>query len=145
MYYWILWLILIIVLSFIEVSTVNLVSIWFIASAFVSLILSLFEIPFIIQFAVFVLLGVILMIITKPFLQKFIKPKEVKTNYDRVIGMEGIVTLEINKNKIGEVKVDGKKWSAFSREHILEGENVIIDSIEGVKLCVHKLESKGVI
>ena len=73
MYYWILWLILIIVLSFIEVSTVNLVSIWFIASAFVSLILSLFEIPFIIQFAVFVLLGVILMIITKPFLQKFIK------------------------------------------------------------------------
>lgn len=142
MYYWILWLLLILILSFIEVSTINLVSIWFIASAIISLILSLFDISFITQFAVFVILGTILMITTKPLLKKFIKTKNIKTNFDRIIGMEGLVTEEINKNKIGEVKVDGKKWSAISNEHILVGENVNIDSIEGVKLKVHKLKKE---
>ena len=135
---WVNWLLLILILSFIEISTVNLVSIWFIVSAFVSLILSIFNVPFIIQFAVFVILGVILFIVTKPFLSKF--SKSVKTNCDRVIGMQGIVTEEIRKNVIGEVKVDGKKWSAISDEHICIKENVIIDSISGVKLKVHKLK-----
>lgn len=143
MYMWVLWLILILILSFIEVSTINLVSIWFIISALISLILSLFNVPFIIQFAVFVILGVILMIITKPLLQKYIKPKNIKTNFDRIIGMEGVVTEEINKTRVGEVKVDGKKWSAISNEHILVGENVNIDSIEGVKLKVHKLKKES--
>lgn len=137
--HWCFWLILILILSFIEISTTNLVSIWFIASALISLILSFFEIPFIIEFAVFVVLGVILMVTTKPILNKYIKPKNIKTNYDRVIGMTGIVTEDILKNKIGEVKVDGKKWSSISEHEILKGQEVIVDSIEGVKLKVHKL------
>lgn len=37
---WILWLIIVILLTFLEVITINLVSIWFIASALVSLFLS---------------------------------------------------------------------------------------------------------
>lgn len=141
---WVFWLILILVLSFIEISTVNLVSIWFVASAIVSLILSLFDVSFVVQFAVFVLFGVVLMVLTKPFLQRVIKPRDIKTNYDRVIGMEGIVTEEISKNKIGEVKVDGKRWSAISEANILVGESVVINSIEGVKLRVHKRDMEGV-
>ncbi len=141
---WVFWLILILVLSFIEFSTVNLVSIWFVASAIVSLILSLFDVSFVVQFAVFVLFGVVLMVLTKPFLQRVIKPRDIKTNYDRVIGMEGIVTEEISKNKIGEVKVDGKRWSAISEANILVGESVVINSIEGVKLRVHKRDMEGV-
>ena len=48
---WILWLIIIFILIVAEVSTVNLVSIWFIASGIVSLILSIFVDNFFIQFA----------------------------------------------------------------------------------------------
>lgn len=139
---WIVWLIIILVLSFFEAATVNLVSIWFIISALVSLILSFFEISFFIQFGVFVILGTILMLITKPILKKVIKPKNIKTNIDRVIGMTGIVTEEITKNVVGEVKVDGKTWSAISTKKISVGEEVIIDEIDGVKLKVHKLEEK---
>lgn len=139
---WVMWLITIITLSFIEAATVNLVSIWFIASALISLILSFFDISFFIQFAVFVLFGIFLMITTKPILQKWIKPKEIKTNFDRVIGMTGVVTEEITKNSIGEIKVDGKKWSAISTKKIPVGENVIVESIDGVKLKVKMLEKR---
>lgn len=137
---WTFWLIMVIFLSFLEAMTVNLVSIWFIISALISLIMSFFEISFLWQFGVFVVLGIILMITTKPILKKWIKPKDIKTNFDRVIGMTGVVTEEIKRNVIGEVKVDGKKWSAISTKKILVGEEIIVDSIDGVKLSVHKLE-----
>ncbi len=102
--------------------------------------MSFFDIPFIWQFGVFVLLGILLMITTKPILKNWMKPKNIKTNIDRIIGMTGVVTEEITKNNIGEVRVDGKKWSAVSTKKISIDEEVIIDEIDGVKLKVHKLE-----
>ena len=82
------------------------------------------------------------MFTTRPILKKWIKPKDIKTNSDRVIGMNGIVTEEISKNAIGEVKVDGKRWSAISSKKIAIGEEIIVDEIDGVKLKVHKREEK---
>lgn len=137
---WILWLIIVILLTFLEVITINLVSIWFIASALVSLFLSFMIDSFYIEFAVFVLLGLVLMLITRPILLKKMPRKDVKTNLDRVIGTEGIVTEEIAKHKIGEVKVDGKHWSAISDTKIEVGATIIVESIDGVKLCVRKGE-----
>ena len=137
---WILWLIVIVLLVFLEVSTINLVCVWFILSGLVSLILSFFIESFYILFAVFVLLGLVLMILTRPILIKKFKRKNVKTNSDRVLGMEGVVTEEINKLKIGEVKVDGKRWSAISDEKIEVGTTIIVESIDGVKLVVRKGE-----
>ena len=52
--------------------------------------------------------------------------------------MTGIVTEEIKKNSIGEIKVDGKRWSAISNMKILVGENVKVLKIDGVKLIVEK-------
>ena len=137
---WLVWLIIVLVLAFIELATVNLVSIWFIASGIVSLIVSIFYDNFYVQFAIFVILGIILLLTTRKFLEKLIKPKEVKTNLDRVVGMEAIVTEDIKKHEIGEVKVDGKKWSAESKEVLKVGDEVIVEAINGVKLKVRKKE-----
>ena len=137
---WILWLIVIVLLVFLEVSTINLVCVWFILSGLVSLILSFFIESFYILFAVFVVLGLVLMVLTRPILVKKLARKNVKTNSDRVLGMEGVVTEEINKLKIGEVKVDGKHWSAISDEKIEVGTTIIVESIDGVKLVVRKGE-----
>ena len=93
---------------------------------------------FYIQFLIFGVLGIILLITTRPILTKLIHPIIAKTNLDRVIGMSGVVTEEIRKNVIGEVKVDGKKWSAIANRKIPVGEAVIIESIDGVKLVVRK-------
>lgn len=137
---WIAWLIVIILLTILEVITVNLVSIWFIASAIVSLILSFIIDSFYVEFCVFVCLGLILMLLTRPYLVKKLSKKKVPTNLDRVIGMVGIVTEEITRFKIGEVRVDGKKWSAISDEKIKVDEKVTIEGIDGVKLIVRKGE-----
>jgi len=137
---WILWLIIVIMLAYLEIITINLVSIWFIASGLVSLFLSFIVDSFYIQFAVFVILGLILMVLTRSILTKKLVRDKVKTNLDRVLGMEGIVTAEITKQSVGEVKVDGKKWSAISDTAIKTGSLVIVESIDGVKLVVRKGE-----
>ena len=137
---WVTWLIIVILLTILEVITINLVSVWFIVSGIVSLFLSFVIDSFYVQFMVFVCLGLVLMLLTRPYLVKKLSKKKVSTNLDRVIGMEGIVTEEITKFKIGEVKVDGKKWSAISDEKINVGEEVTVDSIDGVKLIVRKGE-----
>lgn len=137
---WIFWLVTIIVLTVIELATVNLVTIWFIASGLITLILSFFVSNDVVLSTIFVVLGVILLITTKPILDKYLKPKgNVKTNLDRIIGSEGIVTESITKNSVGEVKVDGKKWSAISKYNIDKGETVRIIKIDGVKLLVERM------
>lgn len=135
-----LWLIVIIVLTIIECMTVNLVTIWYIASALVSLILSLFIDSFLIQFGVFAILGTIFLLTTRKALNRLIKNKNEKTNLDRVIGMKGIVTEEIKKNDNGEVKVDGKRWTAYADKKIKVDSIVQILEINGVKLKVKEVE-----
>ena len=54
--------------------------------------------------------------------------------------MKGIVTMDITKDNIGEVKVDGKRWSAYSDMDISKGESVKILSINSVKIKVEKWE-----
>ena len=139
---WLVWLILVILLTLIEIATINLTTIWFVVSGIVALITSLFIDNYILQFGIFVILGVILLITTKPFLTKFIKEHKVKTNIDRIIGMTGIVTEKIGKNEDGEVKVDGKRWTAYADEKIKKDELVKVLAIKGVKIKVEKEGNK---
>ena len=137
---WMYWLIAMLVLSFIEIITVNLVTIWFVISAGIALIISLFVDSFYVQFLVFGIVGLVTMVLTRPLLNKLLKKDKEKTNLDRVIGMNGVCTEEIKRNVVGEVKVDGKRWSATSNEKINVGDEVIITDISGVKLIVKKGE-----
>ena len=130
------WLIIVIILGFIEAITVDLVTIWFIISGIIAMLLSFVTDSVIIQFASFVILGIIFMLLTKPFIKK-VKTNE-KTNIDRIIGMKGKVTETIEKDKIGEVKVDGKLWSAYSDNELKVGSIIKVLSINSVKLKVEE-------
>ena len=81
-----------------EAISINLTSIWFVISGIVSLILSFFIDSFIIQFSVFVILNVILLITIKPILNNFLKGNNEKTNFDGVVEMKDIVTLGTTLN-----------------------------------------------
>jgi len=133
------WLILIILLSIIEMYTSSLVCIWFIISGAITLVASLFIDSFIVQFTIFVIGGIILLLLTKKTTQKLTSTKEA-TNVDRIIGMKGIITKEVTKNKAGEVKVDGKYWTAISNEKIIPDTIVKIIKIDSTKLTVEKEE-----
>ena len=73
-----IWLGIIIVLTLLELSTKNIVTIWFVGSAIVSLILSIFIDSYFIQFLVFVILGLILLVTLRDYLVKLIKDKKIK-------------------------------------------------------------------
>lgn len=135
-----IWLSIIIFLVIIETMTINLTTIWFVISGLCSLVISFFIDNFFIQFLLFVLLGVILLITTRPILKKIIKLNNEATNIDRVIGMNGIVTEKISKNSYGEVKVDGKRWTAYSDKNIEKDSLVKVLKINGVKIKVEKVE-----
>ena len=137
---WIVWLVVVILLIVIEAMTVNLVTIWFIISGIITMFLSFFLNDLISQFAVFVLLGILLMLLTKPAIEEMKKNKEEKLNLERIIGMQGVVIKEIKKNVIGEVKVDGKTWSAIADKKITVDSDIVVEEIRGVKLVVSKVK-----
>ena len=130
-----MWLGIIFLLVVLEISTAALVSIWFIASSILALLASIFIDNVLIQFAIFVIGGIIFLLTTRKFLTNKLVKQE-KTNLDRIIGMRGVVTEDIDDLVIGEVLVDGKKWSAISKEKLKKGDKVKIIKIEGVKLIV---------
>lgn len=136
------WLIVFIGLICLELMTVNLVSIWFALGALASFALSFFVSNTTWQIATFVGVSFISLLFTKNFVKKIRGSQVVATNLDRVIGQIGIVTEEISKLEPGEVKVDGKRWSAVSSKKIKVGSKVEILSIDGVKLNVKEVKEE---
>lgn len=135
-----IWLGIIVILSIIEAVTVELVSVWFIASAIVSLILQVLGLDFKLCFIIFVLLGIVLMITTRKYLLKLLQVKKTSTNIDRIIGMKALVTKDIKD--IGEVKVDGKIWTAVSDEILSAGDYAKVLEINSTKLKIEKWSDK---
>lgn len=137
------WMIIFIALFLVELCTVNLVSIWFAIGALASFICSFFIEDVTIQISVFVVVSIISLLLTKNFVKK-VRNREIEaTNLDRVIGKIGIVTEEITKLEPGEVKVDGKRWSAVASKKINVGSKVEILSIDGVKLNVKEVKEEN--
>lgn len=134
------WLIIFIFLIFVEIATVNLVSIWFAIGAIASCILSIYVDNLIIQLGCFVITSTICLVLTKSIISKIKNHKITPTNLDRVIGDIGIVTEDIDEFNNGEVKVDGKTWTATSKETLKVGTKVKIVSINGVKLNVKSIK-----
>ena len=134
------WTVIIIILVILEVLTMNLVAIWFAASALVGLILSLLNFSLMIQIVAFLIISAILLFYTKPFVKKYLKVGIHKTNVDSVIGKNGIVIKPIKKYTSGLVKINGQTWTAisFNDEAIDKDEEVIIMAVEGVKLIVKR-------
>lgn len=134
------WLLLFIIFVIVEFVTYGLVTIWFAFGSLVAFLISFITDSTLIQFIGFLGVSIITLLFTRPVVKKYLTPKIVKTNYDKVIGMTGIVTKDIMKDEYGEVKVDGKYWTAKADENILNGSEVEILAIEGVKLIVKEKE-----
>lgn len=134
-----IWLVIFIVLVVIELLTINLVTIWFAIAAVFALLVDIITGNTMLEIIVFTVSSFLLLLLTKPIIKKLKVKKIEATNLDMVINKVGIVTEDILNDKIGEVKVLGKKWSAYSDTKVLKGERVKILSIDGVRLKVEKM------
>ena len=134
-----IWLVIFIVLVIIELITINLVTIWFAFGALLALVVEVSFSNIVLDIITFVITSFLLIILTKPIIGRLKVKKVEATNLDMVINKIGIVTEDINQDKIGEVKVLGKRWSAYSNTELKKDEKVKILSIDGVKLKVEKI------
>ena len=134
-----LWVAVMVATVVMEALTSDLVTIWFLPAAIVSMILSLTEVEPWLQIVLFLVIGLALLIATRPLCRKFLASRTEKTNVDAIIGKVCIVTEEIrNIDEQGEVKVGGLHWSARSANDrvIPVGEQVTVKEVQGVKLIV---------
>lgn len=136
-----IWFAIIILAGVIEASTMDLSSVWFSAGAFVALIIAiLFPEQYIVQIIVFLIVSLLLLLGLRPLFKKYIRKNEIKTNADKLIGKVAICTKTIPDGERGEVKIDGKIWTAIANEAIEVNTRVEVLAIDGVKLVVKKIQ-----
>ena len=136
------WAAIIIISIIIEAITVDLVSIWFALSAAVILVLEhILTLSIIYEIMIFIILSVLFILLTRPISKKILKGKIEKTNLDRVIGQECILSESITSTHKGKTVVLGKEWSATSLngEIIEKGNRARVHSIEGNHLVLEEI------
>ena len=134
-----LWLGLIVAFIAVEAATVNLVSVWFIGGAVAGLICEIFGASALLQVTVFLLVSAVLLALLRPVLRKYLRVKPTRTNADRLIGQEALVTEPIdNLRETGAIRINGVLWTAKSLDdaQIPTGTRVTIERIEGAKVYV---------
>ena len=133
------WIAVLVAAVAVEAFTNDFVAIWFFPAAVVSMILSLFDTSPWLQLILFLSIGLVLVVATRPLCRKFLVTKQTKTNADALVGKVCIVTEEIrNIDEVGEVRIGGLCWSARAADGrvIAVGEQVTVEEIQGVKLIV---------
>ena len=134
------WLGVILLAIIVELSTMGLVSIWFLPGALTALVLALLDVDLIWQIAAFVVLSVLTLTVGRRLFRPF--NKKTKTNADALIGQRALITEQVsNIEGRGALKIGGQVWSARAEQEgeILEvGDEVEIVDIRGVKLICRK-------
>lgn len=140
---WVFWLIAAGIFFMIEMATIGFLVFWLGIGALLAMVTSFVTDSIFIQALVFVVTSTLLLIFTRPLVDKFIKtPKELKTNAYSIIGKKAIVISKINNIEgVGQIKIDGDVWSAksFDDEDIPEDTEVEITEIDGVKAVVKRI------
>ena len=134
------WLIAMVLLLIIEIIVPGIVSIFFAFGALAALLVALLHAPLWLQLICFFIVSILTLVLTRPFVKKYVNSRVTPTNADMAVGKEAVVTETIdNLQAKGAVMIDGKTWTARTEpesETIAAGETVRILRIEGVKLIV---------
>ena len=133
------WILLSIVFLVVELVTVGMVSIWFLAGSLVSLVVTLLGGPVWLQFVLFLVVSGLCFAFLYPRLKHLVRKNHQATNADMVLGQICVVKERIdNIAGTGSVTVEGKTWSARTAggETAEPGSLVRAEEIQGVKLIV---------
>lgn len=136
-YAWVFWLIVATVALIAEVSTTALISIWFVPSAGVAALISLFTDNFPIQLVVFIILSGVFLYIFRNVYKKYIK-KSKEAGEDLIIGKVG-KTVEDTSKTSGKVLLGDVYWKARSLTEIPKGTEIKVLEVNGTTVKVEPL------
>ena len=136
----VIWLIITVVLSVIEIFTMGLVTIWFAAGAAIAFFLALFDAPLPVQIGAFLVVSILVLVLVRPIATKHFNNRLKKTNIDAYVGRKLIAKTDIDNLKgTGKVDMDGSTWLAVSCVDnivIPAGSEVKVVEVKGAKLIV---------
>ena len=135
----IVWIGFAILMLLCEGFTTQLVSIWFVLGSVCAAITTIFTSDITIQSAVFLVVSLVSLIVTRPLVKRFKKRnKTTGTNADRYIGQVGFMLTDLTDiDKTAQAKVGAETWTVKSdKAPLLKGTKVKVLAIEGVKLIV---------
>lgn len=139
--YELFWGVAIVVFSVVEALTAGLVSIWFAVGALAALIGAFCGGGIWVQGLLFIAVSAASFIFVRSRAVKSIKGSKEKTDIDRIVGSEVVITEEVdNKKHSGRASINDVEWKVKSSdgEVIGQGETAVVEKIEGVRLIVKK-------
>lgn len=142
MMFLIAWIIAMVVFIIAEVATTALVSIWFIAGAFIAAILNILNFSVLVQTIVFFVVSIVSLVLFLPFIKKHKKSKpEMNRDIDSYLDEHVILTKAFIKNiQDGECVLGTNHWDVVSLDEDIEkGAEAIVVNVSGNKLIVKKL------
>ena len=142
--FWV-WMAVIVVTVVIEMSTMELVSIWFTLGAVIPFILAGTKlVGWEIQVIIFIALSAILIIFLRKITKRWLMRHSSKDNLNTNVGKKVKMLDDLKGDDPGHVKINDVVWTAKSEtnEEILKGEMVEIVRMSGNKVIVKKIENK---
>lgn len=139
--YELFWGVAIVVFAVVEALTAGLVSIWFAVGALAALIGAFCGGGIWVQGLLFIAVSAASFIFVRSRAVKSIKGRKEKTDIDRIVGSEVVITEEVdNKKHSGRASINDVEWKVKSSdgEVIGQGETAVVEKIEGVRLIVKK-------
>ena len=141
-----IWILIAVIFAVIEGFTMGLTTIWFTVGGVGACIVALAGGPLILQVIVFLAVSVILLYFTRPLAEKRLRIGHEKNNIDLIIGSYALVTEDIIPFHTGQVKLNGQIWTAVAKDNhetFIQGEEVRVTKIEGVKLIVERKKGEN--
>lgn len=138
-----IWIGFAVIMAICEAFTTQLVSLWFVLGSVSAAIVSIFTKSIPIQSAVFLVVSLVALLVTRPLVKKLKQKRgNISTNSDRLIGKTGVILKEITDiHNVGQAKVEGEIWTVKSETApILKDKKIKVLAIEGVKLIVEPVE-----
>lgn len=125
-----------------EMLTTGFFLLWFGVGASLAAVTNYLGFDPTVQIIVFILISIILLAISRPFALKITKEPPRKAVSDRLVGKTGIVIEDVLPETGGVVDVEGDVWRAVSTRKIKKGTQIMVKSVESVKLHVEIVENK---
>lgn len=129
------WLAAAIIFVMLEIFTPGFIFACFVVGAVGGAVTSVITDSYVAQCAVFAVLSIALIPLTRPLARKITKPSPVISNVDGLIGKIGTVTKEVS-DMAGQIVVDDQVWQARAETVIPPEKKVKIVAVEGAKLKV---------
>lgn len=135
------WVVIFFVAIIIESLEPQLVSLWFAGGALVALLFAtLFQVNIVWQIVLFAFSSFLLLLLTRPFVNKVTHRPTVPTNADALIGQEIMVEKDFGPKGSGMGVHGDVRWKLITDQGLtfVQGEFVVVTAIEGNKLIVQK-------